>query len=55
MREKYENALIALSEILLDKQNALLWKDTQLDLRNKEIETLKAKLEYIESLSERER
>ena len=55
MTDRYEKALIALSEILLDRQNALQWKETQLDLRDKEIEALKTKLEYIESLAERER
>lgn len=53
--EKYEKALIALSEILLDKSNALSWKETQLELRDKEIEALKTKLEYIESLIEVEK
>lgn len=52
MTKKYETALIALSEILLEKENALGWKDTQLELRNKEIDRLKAKLEYIEQLKE---
>jgi len=51
--EKYEKALIALSEILLDKNNALQWKDTQLELRDKEIENLKTKLEYIEQYAEK--
>lgn len=50
MTEKYEQALIALSEILLEKSNALQWKETQLSLRDREIEALKTKLEYIESL-----
>ncbi len=53
MTNKYEKALIALSEILLDKENALQWKDTQLELRDKEIENLKTKLTYIEQYSEK--
>lgn len=48
MNNKYETALIALSEILLDKENALQWKDTQLSLRDEHINNLKAKLEQIE-------
>ncbi len=53
MENKYDKALIALSEILLDKDNALSWKETQLELRDKEIENLKTKLAYIESLTEK--
>lgn len=51
MKEKYEQVLIALSEILVDKDNALKWKDTQLELRDEQIKALKTKLEYIESLT----
>lgn len=54
MTDRYEKALMALSEILLDKQNALQWRNTQLELRDKEIENLKTKLEYIESLVEKQ-
>lgn len=54
MTNKYEEAVIALSEILLEKGNALSWKDTQLELRDREIEALKIKLAYIESLIEKE-
>ena len=53
MKGKYEQALIALSEILLEKDNALQWKTTQLDMRDKEIEALKTKLSYIEGLKDR--
>lgn len=53
MTDKYEKALIALSEILLDKENALQWKDTQLELRDKEIESLKTKLKYIERYADK--
>lgn len=54
MADKYERALIALSEILVDKENALNWKDTQLELRDKEIERLKLLLESIEKNTEKE-
>lgn len=53
MTNKYEKALIALSEILLEKENALQWKETQLELRDKEIENLKTKLTYIEQYADK--
>ena len=52
MKDKYFEAICVLSEMLLDSRNELNWKDTQLDMRNKEIEKLKTKLEYIENYIE---
>lgn len=48
MQDKYFKAICALSEILLEKDNELSWRDTQLNIRDKEIEKLKVKLEYME-------
>lgn len=48
MDNKYRNAVIVLGEILLEVNNDLKWKSTLLDEKNKEIEKLKMKLEYIE-------
>lgn len=49
MKNKYYDAICTLGEILLEQNNELKWKKTQLELRDKEIEKLKMKLEYIES------
>ena len=46
---KYFKAICALSEIILEKDNELNWRDTQLENRNKEIETLKVKMEILEN------
>lgn len=49
MKEKYISAITTLGEILLEKSNELSWKDTQLEMRDKEIEKLKIKLQYLEA------
>lgn len=49
MEEKYINAICVLGEMLINRNNELKWKETQLDMRDKEIEKLKMKLDYIES------
>lgn len=49
MQNKYINAVCVLGEMLLECSNELKWKDTQLEMRDKEIEKLKTKLEYIEN------
>jgi hypothetical protein len=49
MKDKYFKALCILSEILLEKDNELSWKDTQLEMRDKEIDKLKVKVEYLEN------
>lgn len=51
MKDKYFDAICILSEILLDRSNELNWKDTQLEQRDKEIEKLKTKVEYLEGFS----
>lgn len=51
MKDKYFKAICILSEILLEKDNELNWKDTQLELRDKEIDKLRTKVEYIEGLT----
>lgn len=48
MKNKYYDAICALSEILLEQNNELNWKETQLDMKDKEIEKLKQKLVDIE-------
>lgn len=49
MKNKYFDAICVLGEMLLDCNNELKWKEQQLEMRDKEIETLKIKLEYIEN------
>lgn len=49
MKEEYFNAIVTLGEILLEKTNELSWKKTQLEMRDKEVEQLKIRLEYLES------
>lgn len=48
MKNKYYEAICTLGEILLEQNNELKWKETQLDMRDKEIEKLKQKLAAIE-------
>ena len=48
MKDKYFEAICILSEILLERTNELSWKDTQLEMRDKEIDKLKTKVEYLE-------
>ena len=48
MNDKYYEAIAVLSELIIERNNELKWKQTQLDMRDKEIEKLKTKLEYIE-------
>lgn len=48
MKNKYYEAICTLSEILLEKNNEMKWKETQLEMRDKEIEKLKQKLAAIE-------
>lgn len=48
MKDKYFEALCILSEILLERSNELSWKDTQLEMRDKEIDKLRTKVEYLE-------
>lgn len=48
MQNKYHEAICTLGEILLQQNNELKWKETQLDMRDKEIEKLKQKLVAIE-------
>lgn len=48
MQDKYYEAICVLGEMLIERNNELKWKQTQLDMRDKEIEKLKTKLEYIE-------
>lgn len=49
MEEKYINAVCVLGEMLINRNNELKWKETQLEMKDKEIEKLKLKLEYIEN------
>lgn len=48
MQNKYLEAVSVLGEMLLELKNDNHWKDTQLEMREKEIEKLKLKVEYIE-------
>lgn len=48
MNDKYYDAICVLGEMLINAKNELKWKETQLEMRDKEIEKLKLKLEYIE-------
>lgn len=48
MKDKYFEAICILSEILLERSNELSWKDTQLEMRDKEIDKLRTKVEYLE-------
>lgn len=48
MKHKYYDAICILGEILLEQNNEIKWKETQLDMRDKEIEKLKQKLAVIE-------
>lgn len=52
MKEKYISAITTLGEILIDKSNEAAWKDTQIEMRDKEIEQLKIKLQYLENFIE---
>jgi len=48
MKNKYLEAVSVLGEMLLELKNDNQWKDTQLEMRDKEIEKLKVKIEYVE-------
>lgn len=48
MQNKYLEAISVLGEMLLELKNDNQWKDTQLEMRDKEIEKLKLKVEYVE-------
>lgn len=48
MKNKYLEAVSVLGEMLLELKNDNQWKDTQLELREKEIEKLKIRIEYVE-------
>ena len=48
MKNKYLEAVSDLGEMLLELKNDNQWKDTQLEMRDKEIEKLKVKIEYVE-------
>lgn len=48
MKNKYYDAICILGEILLEQNNEIKWKETQLDMRDEEIKKLKQKLEVIE-------
>lgn len=48
MNDKYQNAICILSEVLLELKNDNHWKNTLLEDREKEIERLKMKVEYLE-------
>lgn len=48
MNDKYQNAICILAEMLLELKNDNQWKNTLLETREKEIERLKMKVEYLE-------
>lgn len=48
MKDKYFEAICVLGELIIEKNNELKWKEQQVEMRDKEIEKLKTKLEYIE-------
>lgn len=48
MKDKYYEAICVMSELIIERNNELKWKQAQLDMRDKEIEKLKTKLDYIE-------
>ena len=48
MNDKYQNAICILAEMLLELKNDNQWKNTLLEAREKEIEKLKMKVEYLE-------
>lgn len=48
MNDKYQNAICILAEMLLELKNDNQWKSTLLETREKEIEKLKMKVEYLE-------
>ena len=48
MKNKYLEAISVLGEMLLELKNDNQWKDTQLEMREKEIEKLKVRVEYVE-------
>lgn len=48
MEEKYINAICILGEMLTNRNDELKWKRTLIELKDKEIEKLKAKLECME-------
>lgn len=54
MNNKYQRAVCLLSEILVETNKELKWKEDLLAVKNKEIEKLKTKLEYIENFFDQE-
>lgn len=48
MKNKYLEAISVLGEMLLELKNDNQWKDTQLEMREKELEKLKVRVEYVE-------
>lgn len=48
MNDKYQNAVCILAEMLLEIKNDNQWKNTLLEAKEKEIEKLKMKVEYLE-------
>lgn len=52
MKEKYFEALCAIGEVLIDVKNEGDWKDTQLTMKNEEINKLKEKIKEIEKYIE---
>lgn len=54
MKDKYYEAVCALSEILLEQKSELRWKDNQLEDRAKEIEKLKQRIEYEDECRKKE-
>ena len=48
MNDKYQTAICILAEMLLELKNDNQWKNTSLENREKEIERLKTKVEYLE-------
>lgn len=48
MKNKYLEAISVLGEMLLELKNDNQWKDTQLEMREREIDKLKVKIEYVE-------
>lgn len=48
MKNKYYDAICVLGEILLEQNNEMKWKETQLEIRDEELEKLKQKLAAIE-------
>lgn len=52
MNDKYQNAVCILAEMLLELKNDNQWKNTLLETREKEIEKLQMKVEYLEGFVE---